>query len=199
MDSGSSDHSSDHRTSGGLQAPDPFAMAATIKTQGPAPVHLWNPPFCGDIDMRISRDGSWFHEGKPIRREAMVKLFSSILKREGDRFFLVTPVEKVGIQVEDCPFVAVDFQLLDPGPQQRLQFVTNIGEQIILDAEHPLRVDVGEGGEPHPVIEVRSGLEALLTRALFYRLVEAAEERQREDVTTLGVRSAGELFLLGQA
>lgn len=155
--------------------PDPFAMVAEIKTRGPAPVHLWDPPFCGDIDMEIRRDGNWVHEGRVVRRPAMVRLFASILKKENDRHYLVTPVEKVGIRVEDCPFLVVDMDVSGAGRQQRISFTTNTDEQFPLDSEHPLRLD-GDEQEPHPVVQVRGGLEGLVSRAVFYRLVELLEE-----------------------
>ena len=191
------------------QARDPFAMVSEIKTQGPAPVHLWDPPFCGDIDLVIRRDGTWVHEGRPIRRPAMVKLFASILKREADgRIYLVTPVEKVGITVEDCPFLVVDMKVESPGASQSVLFITNTDETVCLDSEHPLRVDADpESGEPHPVLEVRNGLDGLLTRAVFYRLAELAQsgaesgeqpgrEPGGEPGDELGVRSAGQFFKL---
>lgn len=178
---------------------DPFAMVNEIKTQGPAPVHLWDPPFCGDINMRITRDGTWFHEGSPIRRPAMVRLFSSILKKEGGRHYLVTPVEKVGIEVEDCPFIVVDMEVEGQGREQVLGFVTNTGERFTLDREHTLRVDEDDrSGEPHPVVHVRSDLFALVKRSVFYRLVELAEQRQSDKRREMGVWSSGEFFVLGR-
>lgn len=174
---------------------DPFAMVSEIKTQGPAPVHLWDPPYCGEIDLVICRDGSWVHEGRPIRRQAMVRLFASILKREGDRFYLVTPVEKVGIRVEDCPFLIVAMQVDNPGPSQSVRFTTNTDESVVLDAGHPLTVNAEHSSEPHPVIEVRNGLQGLLTRAVFYRLVELAQPGP-EPATEAGIWSAGQFHPL---
>lgn len=179
---------------------DPFSMARSIKTRGPAPVHLWDPPFCGDIDMRIAKDGSWYHQGGPIRRMPMVKLFASILKREGDEYFLVTPVEKVRIRVEDCPFVAVvmDIEKTAEG-QQRLLLTTNTGEQVCADEEHPITVSSNsETGEPHPIIHVRDGLNALINRSVFYQLVNIAQEHQEADETVSTVASAGVVFELGR-
>ncbi len=167
-------------------------MVARIKTQGPAPVHLWDPPFCGDIDMEIRRDGNWVHEGRVIRRPAMVRLFASILKKEQDRHFLVTPVEKVGIRVEDCPFLIVDMDVSGQGHSQAISFTTNTDEEFALDAEHPLRLDAGEeGGQPHPVVEVRSGLEGLVNRAVFYRMVELLGE---DENGRPGLWSHGQFF-----
>jgi len=185
-------------SNGAEQQPvDPFAMVAEIKTQGPAPVHLWDPPYCGDIDLVICRDGTWMHEGKPIRRPAMVKLFASILKREADgRIYLVTPVEKVGITVEDCPFLLVDVRVEEPGPSQTVVFTTNTDETVCLDQDHVLSVAPEAGSEePHPVMEVRDGLQGLLTRAVFYRLVELAGPVPGKP-DELVIRSAGSFFRL---
>lgn len=136
-------------------------------------MHLWNPPFCGDLDMRIARDGTWFYLGTPIGRFELVKLFSSILKREEGKYYLVTPVEKVGITVDDAPFVAVDFEANGAGEAQQLQFTTHVGDQMLAGPEHPIRVERdAETGEPSPYVLVRSDLEALIDRKSFYRLVE---------------------------
>ena len=178
--------------------PDPFAMVANIRSRGPAPVHLWDPPYCGEINMEIKRDGTWFHEGRPIRRPAMVQLFASILKREEDgRIYLVTPVEKVAIKIEDCPFVIVDMDVAsagDPG-QQQITFLTNTDERFLLDGEHRLTITPDpETEEPHPVVHVRSGLDGLINRAVFYRLVDLAAEHLVEGQGRLGVWSAGTFF-----
>ncbi|MFT6530740.1 MAG: hypothetical protein ACJASC_000259 [Limimaricola cinnabarinus] len=167
------------------------SAASRAGARGPAPVHLWDPPFCGDLDMRIARDGTWFHEGTPIGRERMVKLFASILKREGDRHYLVTPVEKVGITVDDAPFVAVDVTRDGEG----LRFTTNLDETAVAGPEHPIRVIRDpETGEPSPYIEIRSGLEALIDRKSFYRLVELGETAPHEDEDWFGVRSNDVFF-----
>jgi len=163
--------------------------------RGPAPVHLWDPPFCGDIDLRIAKDGVWHHEGRPIRRQAMVNLFASILKREGDAYFLVNPIEKVRIQVEDCPFLALDMEIIDPGPGQKVVFLTNCGVTVTAGADHPIRV-TGET-EPHPTVHVRAGLDALLSRAVFYRLVSAAGQRSENGTIITGIHSQGSYFQLG--
>ncbi|WP_425097982.1 DUF1285 domain-containing protein [Tropicibacter sp. S64] len=148
------------------------ARAAT-KKKGPPPVHLWNPPFCGDLDMRIARDGTWFYLGTPIGRFELVKLFSSILRKDGDAYFLVTPVEKVGITVDDAPFVAVDFTAEGTGESQVLTFETHVGDTAIAGSGHPIRVSRDpETGEPSPYILIRANLEALIDRKSFYRLVE---------------------------
>ncbi|MBL4918694.1 DUF1285 domain-containing protein [Tabrizicola sp. DMG-N-6] len=168
---------------------------AAGKGAGPAPVHLWNPPFCGDLDMRIARDGTWFYLGTPIGRPALVKLFSNILKREGDRYFLVTPVEKVGITVDDAPFVAVDFEVAAPGPDQVITFVTQVGDRVAAGPDNPIRVTRDpESGEPSPYVMVRGGLEALIDRKSFYRLVDLGEHKDHEGARWFGIRSGGDFF-----
>lgn len=146
---------------------------------GLPPVHLWNPPFCGDLDMRIARDGTWFYLGTPIGRPELVRLFSTILRKDADRYFLVTPVEKVGIQVDDAPFVAVDFEVAGTGEAQDLTFVTNVGDRVTAGPESPIRVERDpETGEPSPYVLVRADLEALIDRKSFYRLVEIGARRE---------------------
>ena len=154
-------------------------------------MHLWNPPFCGDIDMRIARDGTWFYLGTPIGRPALVKLFSTILRRDGDDYFLVTPVEKVGITVDDAPFVAVDFNAVGDG----LEFETNVGDRFIAGPDHPIRVVRDpETGEPSPYVLVRANLEALIDRKSFYRLVDIGEHADHDGDRWFGVRSQGVFF-----
>ncbi len=151
---------------------DAASLAATAKAaskRGPAPVHLWNPPFCGDLDMEIRRDGTWFYNGTPINRPEMVRLFSTILKREDDKYFLVTPVEKVGIRVQDAPFIAIDVDF----DAESLIFTTNVGERIVAGPENALRI-AGNDDEPRPYLHVRRGLEALIDRKTFYRLADRA-------------------------
>ena len=156
--------------------PSAEGIAASIRATGARglpPVHLWNPPFCGDLDIRIARDGTWFYLGTPIGRFELVRLFSSILKKEGDRYFLVSPVEKVGITVDDAPFVAVDFEASGTGDAQVLRFVTHVGDSAVAGPDHPIRVERDpETGEPSPYVMIRAGLEALIDRKSFYRLVE---------------------------
>ncbi|MFK7941442.1 MAG: DUF1285 domain-containing protein, partial [Paracoccaceae bacterium] len=132
---------------------------ATREGKGPPPVHLWNPPFCGNLDIRIGRDGLWWYLGTPIGRIELVKLFASVLKLEDGKYFLVTPVEKIGITVDDAPFVAVDFTVADPGPAQVLTFETNVGDFTVAGTENPIRVVRDpETGEPSPYVHVRRGL-----------------------------------------
>jgi hypothetical protein len=173
------------------------AAARSAAKRGPPPVHLWNPPFCGDLDMRIARDGTWFYLGTPIGRHALVRLFSSILKREGDRFFLVTPVEKVGITVDDAPFVAVDFTAEGDGRDQRLTFVTQVGDEVTAGPAHPIRATRDPAtGEPAPYVMVRRGLEALIDRKSFYRLAEIGSTHEVEGIAHFGLWSDGAFFPL---
>ena len=168
------------------------AMAAAKEgKRGAPPVHLWNPPFCGDIDMRIARDGTWFYMGTPIGREGLVKLFASIIRRDGDDFFLVTPVEKVGIVVDDAPFVAIDFDRVG----NDLRFITNVGDSFDAGPDHPIRVvHDPKTGEPSPYVVVRTNLDALIDRKSFYRLVDLGEEDLIDNVIWFGVRSGGVFF-----
>ena len=153
-----------------------MASAQAAAKKGPAPVHLWNPPFCGDLDMRIARDGTWFYLGTPIGRPALVKLFSSIIRRDGEDYFLVTPVEKVGITVDDAPFVAVDFSTKGTGRDQVLTFTTHVGDTAVAGPDHPIRViRDAETGEPSPYVLIRTNLEALIDRKSFYRLVDLGQ------------------------
>ncbi|HHL20570.1 MAG TPA: DUF1285 domain-containing protein [Aliiroseovarius sp.] len=171
------------------------AARASGHGRGPAPVHLWDPPYCGALDIRIARDGTWFYLGTPIGRPELVRLFASILKREGDAFFLVTPVEKVGITVDDAPFVAVDFEAAGAGRQQVLTFETNLGEYVSAGPEHPIRVKRdAQTGEPAPYVMVRSGLEALIDRKSFFRLVELGVHEDRDGQGWFGLWSGGQFF-----
>ncbi|BAO61202.1 hypothetical protein PEQA60_18790 [Pseudomonas sp. Eqa60] len=166
--------------------------------KGLPPVHLWNPDFCGDIDMRIARDGTWYYLGTPIGRKPMVKLFSTIIRRDGDDYFLITPVEKVGIKVDDAPFVAVTLEVEGQGEAQVLRFSTNVEEQVLANDEHPLRVVIDTlTQEPAPYILVRHNLEALIHRNVFYQLVELAQTRQIDGQNWLGVWSCGVFFPIG--
>lgn len=159
------------------------------------PVERWNPEHCGDSAMRIARDGTWFHEGSPIGRQAMVRLFSTILRREPDgSFVLVTPVEKLSIEVDDAPFVAVEVKSEGEGETRSLAFRLNTGEVVVAGPDHPIRLRSGEDG-PHPYVEVRSGLEALVARAVYYELAEIA---LAEGAQPPGLWSGGVFFPLGR-
>lgn len=178
--------------------PDAEGLAASVRKaakKGPPPVHLWNPPFCGDLDMRIARDGTWFYLGTPIGRPALVRLFASVLRKDDDAYFLVTPVEKVGITVDDAPFVAQDFRSEGDGAARRLVFTTNVGDETEAGPDHPIRVvRDAETGEPSPYVHVRADLEALIDRKSFYRLVDLGEHDQIEGRSWFGVRSGGRFF-----
>ena len=161
-------------------------VSVATKGKGLPPIHLWNPPFCGDLDIRIARDGTWFYMGTPIGRPALVKLFSSILKREDGKYFLVSPVEKVGLTVDDAPFVAVDFDKIEGN----LHFTTQVGDQMIAGPDHPIRVERDiQSGEPSPYVLVRTNLEALIDRKSFYRLVEIGVHEAWEGKSWFGLRS----------
>jgi hypothetical protein len=185
---------SEQMTGQKIVTPSAEGIAASAKAaqgRGLPPVHLWNPPFCGDIDMRIARDGTWFYMGTPIGRVELVKLFATIIRKDGDDYFLVTPVEKVGITVDDAPFVAIDFNRVDDG----LLFETNVGDTMIAGPDHPIRVERDPvTGEPSPYVLVRTNLEALIDRKSFYRLVDIGEEAEVEGVAWFGVRSQGQFF-----
>lgn len=168
-----------------------MASAKAAKTRGLPPLEKWNPPFCGDLDMQIKRDGTWFYQGTPIGRRELVKLFATILWREGDKYFLVTPVEKVGITVEDAPFVAVDFEAEGTGEAQNLRFETNLGDFSVAGQDAPIRVVRDEKtGEPSPYVRIRRNLEALIDRKSFYRLVDLGVHHEG----WFGVWSGGEFF-----
>jgi uncharacterized protein len=165
-------------------------VAQSVKAAGERglpPVHLWNPPHCGEIDIRIRKDGVWFHEGTPIGREALVRLFSTVLRLDPDGYHLVTPVEKMRITVEDAPFIAVRVDR----EGEDLVFQTNVGDTVTAGPDNPIRVTIdAETGEPRPYVHVRRGLEALIARAVFYELAELAVER----AGVWGVRSGGAFF-----
>lgn len=180
------------------QTPGLDGIAAAAKQapgRGLPPVHLWNPPHCGEIDIVIKRDGRWLHEGAQINREALVRLFSTVLRKDPDGFHLVTPVEKMRITVEDAPFIAVRVDR----EGDTLRFQTNVGDEVVAGADNPIRVDIGADGEPRPYVHVRRGLEALISRPVFYELVEMAEPRATPDGEVLGVGSNGAWFPLGPA
>lgn len=160
--------------------------------RGPAPVEAWNPPDCGDIDMRIAADGTWFHAGTPIGRPALVRLFASVLTREGERYVLKTPGEKVGIRVDDAPFLAVEMAREDGPDGPVLVFRTNLDDLVRCGEGHGLRfVAGGEPGVFIPYVHVRRGLDARLTRALFLDLVEEGEVRDVSGIPMFGIASGG--------
>ena len=181
-----------------IVTPSAEGLAAAVQAatrKGPPPVHLWNPPFCGDIDMRIRRDGVWFYQGTPIGRPGLVKLFSGILKREGDKYFLVTPVEKVGIKVDDAPLLAVDFTADGTGERQVLTFHTLTEDVAVAGPANPIRVTRDPvTGEPGPYVLIRTNLEALIDRKSFYRLIDLGRHAVHEGQRWFGLWSDGQFF-----
>ena len=173
----------------GLEAIASAAQAGVKR--GAAPVHLWNPSHCGEIDIRIRADGLWFHEGSPIGRQPLVRLFSTVLRKDDDGFVLVTPGEKLKIRVDDAPFVAVGVDRPSAGV---LRFVTNVGDMVEAGPDHPIRVAAGEDGAPRPYVHVRGGLEALIARPVFYELAALAAPRPGDGA--LAVCSHGAWFPL---
>lgn len=155
---------------------------------------------CGDLDIRIDRDGTWFYHGSPIGRKELVRLFSTVLQRDdGGRYWLITPIEQGEIVVEDVPFQAVEMDVTGDGRDQVLEFRTNVDEIVKADAAHPLRISYNEEtGEPSPYVLVRDNLEARLTRSVYYQLVELGEERELDGETVYGVWSAGEFYKIGR-
>lgn len=178
-------------------APDPTlsrlsAALGELPKRGLPPVERWDPPYCGAIDIRIAADGTWFHNGSPIRRDKLVRLFASILRREPDgRTVLVTPVESVGITVDDAAFVAVEMAVDGSGAERRVSFRTNVDDLVSVDAEHALRFEAAPDGALKPYLHVRRGLWALVTRALTYDLVDLAEERVVDGKPWLGLWAGG--------
>ena len=184
----------------GQNALEGIAAALPSEGRGPPPVHLWNPPFCGDIDMRIASDGTWFYMKTPIGRPALVKLFASVLKREDEKYFLVTPVEKVGITVEDAPFLAVEMNIEEGAHGRVLSFRTNVDDWVACGAGHALRFEPEAGtGGLKPYLHVRRDLWAKVSRPLFYDLVELGEERDIDGERMFGVSSGGEFFVMAPA
>jgi uncharacterized protein len=179
---------------GGLEG----IAAALPKAKGLPPLDQWNPPFCGDIDMRIAADGTWYYQKTPIGRPALVKLFASVLKKEGNKYFLVTPVEKVGIAVEDAPFLAVEMSV-GHDERQALTFRTNVNDVVTAGPEHRLRFEQEPSGGLRPYLHIRRDLWAKVTRALFYDLVELGEERELDGRSMFGVASGGEFFAMAEA
>ena len=162
----------------------------------PAPVHLWDPDLSGELNMHIARDGTWYYQGGPITRLALAQLFSGILRLEDDgRYYLITPVEKWAIQVEDVPFVAVRMEVQGKGREQQLRFFTSLEHEVVANATHPINVSVdAETGEPSPYVLLRSNLQALIHRNVFYQLVELAQEHELGGQPRTGVWSSGIFF-----
>ena len=172
-----------------------LGQAQAFAQRGPAPVHLWSPPFCGVIDMRIAADGTWFYMGSPIGRPALVKLFSSILRKDPDGYVLVTPVERVGIKVDDAPFLAVEMRI-EGG---RIGFRTQVDDFVWVGADNPLRFETGAAQGVKPYVRIRGDLWALVNRPLFYDLVEIGETAPHAGEHWFGVRSDGLFFPMRRA
>jgi hypothetical protein len=182
----------------GLEGVIAAAQAASGQKQAPGrglpPVHLWHPEHCGEIDIVIKANGLWFHEGTPIGREALVRLFSTVLRKDPDGYVLVTPVEKLSITVEDAPFTAVRVDRAG----EALVFTTNVGDEVEAGPDNPIRVEMDrETGEPRPYVHVRRGLEALILRPVFYELAEMAERRETDAGPMMSVVSNGAWFAVG--
>lgn len=165
--------------------------------RGLPPVHLWEPDYCGDIGMKIARDGQWYYDNSPIGRKKLVRLFSTILRHDDDgEHYLVTPVEKIRIEVEDAPFIATLMTVRGEGREQVLRFETNVGDFTEAGPDHPMRFQIDPTtAEPSPYVHVRARLEALISRAVFYDLVELAELHEGR----FGVWSHGEFFEIASA
>ena len=163
--------------------------------KGLPPVDKWNPPFCGDIDLKILRDGRWMYMGTEIKRPAMVRLFSTILRLDPDgEYYLVTPVEKVRIQVEDTPFLIVSMDKLKKENKTSLIFYTSLQDEIVLTKKNPISIEVNDKNEPSPYLLVRNNLRGLISRSVYYELIEYAQERTIEDKNFLTIESNNEIF-----
>ncbi|MCG7391910.1 DUF1285 domain-containing protein [Microvirga sp. ACRRW] len=169
------------------------ALGSDAKRKGPPPVERWNPPYCGEIDMRIAADGSWHYMGSPINRPALVKLFSTVLRKDPERYVLVTPVERVGITVDDAPFLAVEMAVEGEGDSRQIALRTNVDDLVQVGPGHPLRFERDGHGGVKPYVKVRGELWALLTRALTMDLMALVEEREVEGKAVFGI-AAGQVF-----
>jgi uncharacterized protein len=177
--------------------PDANALAAAASAaggKGLPPVHLWNPPYCGDIGMRIAADGTWFYQGSPIGRPALVRLFSTILRKDPDRHVLVTPAEMVLVAVEDAPFVAVELHAAEESGRQMLRFRTNVDDWTLASEKTPLRFEKEQSGGLRPYVLVRGGLWARVSRPVYLEIVDLAEARIVDGIDMLGVMSDGRFF-----
>jgi uncharacterized protein len=172
-------------------------LAGDLKRPLP-PVEKWSPPYCGELNLVIRRDGLWVHEGTPIGRAPLVRLFSTVLRREGERYFLVTPVEKLGIEVEDAPFLAIAMRREAAPEGAQLHFTTNVGDEVTAGPDHQIEMRPSSDGLT-PDIHVRAGLDARIARAVWYDLVDVGETRKIGDAAVFGVASGGTFFPLGAA
>ncbi len=176
-------------------------QARKAKKRGPAPVHLWNPEFCGDLDMGIAFDGTWFYMGTPIGRKPLVQLFASVLRHDDDgKYYLVTPVEKCGIAVEDVPFLAIELSVEGAGRDQVLAFRTNVEDRVTIDGDHPIRFEIEDGTDGlRPYILVRGRLEARVARSVFYELVALGCHEDIDGVSQFGIWSSGTFYPMAKS
>lgn len=175
------------------------SLGTLVTGKAPAPVERWNPPFCGDIDLEIHADGSWSYNGTPIVRPALVRLFASVLRRDPERYVLVTPVECLGIKVADAPFLAVEMAVDGERASRALAFRTNLDELVAVGPDHPLRFEIGAEGGVKPYVLVRGGLWARVTRALALDLLDLGEEREVDGQPGFGIAVGGSFFAIGVA
>jgi hypothetical protein len=175
------------------------ALGSDAKRKGPPPVERWNPAYCGELDMRIAADGTWHYMGSPINRPALVKLFSTVLRKDPERYVLVTPVERVGIVVEDAPFLAVEMAVEGDGPGRQIAFRTNVDDLVQVGPDHPLRFEQDANGGIKPYVKVRGELWALVTRSLALDLVAMGEEQTVGGAATFGVAAGGVFFPIALA
>jgi len=188
-----------HQMPEGLKA---LMSRADGRSKAPPPVEKWNPPFCGDLDIRIARDGTWYYLGSPIGRMPLVKLFASVLRKDEDgRHYLVTPVEKIGITVEDAPLLAVEMAVAGAGRSQVITLRSNLGDLVTVGPDHPLRFEKEpDTGGLKPYVHVRGRIEALFTRALMYQLADLMDEQEDDGTgtgeTVMGVWSSGWFFAI---
>ncbi|MXQ10405.1 DUF1285 domain-containing protein [Microvirga makkahensis] len=175
------------------------ALGSDSKRKGPPPVERWNPPYCGEIDMRIAADGSWYYMGSPIKRPALVRLFSSVLRKDPERYVLVTPVERVGIVVEDAPFLAVEMAVEGEGDSRQIALRTNVDDLVQVGPANPLRFAEDEYGGVKPYVKVRGDLWALVTRSLAMDLIALAEERRVGGQSLFGIAVKDAFFAIASA
>ncbi|WP_201863137.1 DUF1285 domain-containing protein [Microvirga soli] len=175
------------------------ALGSDSKRKGPPPVERWNPAYCGEIDMRIAADGTWHYMGSPINRPALVKLFSTVLRKDPERYVLVTPVERVGIVVEDAPFLAVEMAVEGEGEGRQIAFRTNVDDLVQVGPDHPLRFEQDANGGIKPYVKVRGELWALVTRSLTLDLVAMGEEKTVDGAATFGMSAGGAFFSIAPA
>ena len=175
------------------------ALGSDSKRKGLPPVERWNPAYCGELDMRIAADGTWHYMGSPINRPALVKLFSTVLRKDPERYVLVTPVERVGIVVEDAPFLAVEMAVEGEGENRQIAFRTNVNDVVQVGPDHPLRFEQDANGGIKPYVKVRGELWALVTRSLALDLVAMGEEKTVDEAATFGVSAGGAFFSIAPA